>query len=152
MKGVKRLGVCLAIILALGGVAKATSVGGVAGVDPTGIWIFTVLSELPLTTDLDLRAAVGLATGDLAGLMLVTGSLLYHWVTAPVDPFFGLGVGAALTPPPFTTGLVAEGTAGVRVLAADALVVFAEVRYLVRWSAEGITSGPIYEAGLEVRF
>jgi hypothetical protein len=152
MEGVKRLGVCLAIVLILGGVAAATSVGGAAGVDPTGIWIFTVLTELPLTTDLDLRAAVGLATGDLAGLMLVTGSVLYHWMMAPVDPFLGLGVGAALTPPPFTTGLVIEGTAGIRVLPVEMLAVFAEVRYLVRWSAEGITSGPIYEAGLEVRF
>jgi hypothetical protein len=88
----------------------------------------------------------------MAGLMLITGSVLYHQVFPPVDPFVGLGVGVALTPPPFTTGLVIEGAAGLRILPLESVVLFAQVRYLVRWLSGGITSGPIYEAGLEVRF
>jgi hypothetical protein len=107
---------------------------------------------LPVSPDVDVRVEIGMATGDMAGLMLITGSVLYHQVFAPVDPFVGLGVGVALTPPPFTTGLVIEGAAGLRVLPLESVVLFAQVRYLVRWLSGGITSGPIYEAGLEVRF
>lgn len=146
------IAVSLAILSIVGGVAGATSVGFAVGLDPTGVLLLNALTELPVSPDVDVRVEIGMATGDMAGLMLITGSVLYHQVFAPVDPFVGLGVGVALTPPPFTTGLVIEGAAGLRVLPLESVVLFAQVRYLVRWLSGGITSGPIYEAGLEVRF
>ena len=152
MTRAKCIAVCLAILSIVGGVAGATTVGFAVGLDPTGIFLLNALTELPVSPDLDVRAEIGVATGDVAGLMLITGSVLYHQVFPPVDPFVGLGVGVALTPPPFTTGLVIEGAAGLRILPLESVVLFAQVRYLVRWLGDGIMSGPIYEAGLEVRF
>ncbi|MCX6091934.1 MAG: hypothetical protein NTX23_03590 [Candidatus Bipolaricaulota bacterium] len=170
------IGCFLAIVMILGGAAHATSVGLAAGLDPTGILLVNALTELPISSDFDLRAEVGFATGDMAGLMLVTASVLGHHAFGPsigptvatvtggdstlfirpispaIDPFLGLGVGVVLTPPPFSTGLVLEGAAGVRLLPVDAVALFAQVRYLVRWLNDGFTSGPVYEAGLEVRF
>ena len=153
MTRAKCIAVSLAILSIVGGVAGATTVGFAVGLDPTGIFLLNALTELPVSPDIDVRAEIGMATGDMAGLMLITGSILYHQVFPPVDPFVGLGVGVALTPPPpFTTGLVIEGMAGVRPWPVDIVALFAPVRYLVRWLSGGITSGPIYEAGLEVRF
>jgi len=152
MTRAKCIAVSLAILSIVGGVAGATTVGFAVGLDPTGIFLLNALTELPVSPDLDVRAEIGVATGDMAGLMLIMGSVLYHQVFPPVDPFVGLGVGVALTPPPFTTGLVIEGAAGLRILPLESVVLFAQVRYLVRWLGDGITSGPIYEAGLEVRF
>lgn len=152
MTRAKCIAVSLAILSIVGGVAGATTVGFAVGLDPTGIFLLNALTELPVSPDLDVRAEIGVATGDMAGLMLITGSVLYHQVFPPVDPFVGLGVGVALTPPPFTTGLVMEGAAGLRILPLESVVLFAQVRYLVRWLGDGITSGPVYEAGLEVRF
>jgi len=152
MTRAKCIAVSLAILSIVGGVAGATTVGFAVGLDPTGIFLLNALTELPVSPDVDVRAEIGVATGDMAGLMLITGSVLYHQVFPPVDPFVGLGVGVALTPPPFTTGLVIEGAAGLRILPLESVVLFAQVRYLVRWLSGGITSGPIYEAGLEVRF
>jgi hypothetical protein len=146
------IGSLLAIVMILGGAANATSIGLAVGLDPTGILLVSALTEMPVSPDFDVRAEVGIATGDMAGLMLITASALAHHTFEPVDPFAGLGVGVALTPPPFSTGLVLEGVAGVRFVPLDALVVFGEVRYLVRWRNDGFTSGPVYEAGLEVRF
>jgi hypothetical protein len=146
------IGSILAILFLLGGTAHATSVGLTAGLDPTGILLINAITELPVSPDFDLRAEVGFATGDVAGLMLITGSILGHRLFEPFDPFLGLGVGIALTPPPFTTGLVVEGSAGVRLAPLDGLLLLCEVRYLVRWLEEGFTSGPVYEAGLEVQF
>ena len=152
MTRVRCIAVSLAILSIAGGVAGATSVGFAVGLDPTGIFLLNALTELPVSPDLDVRAEIGVATGEMAGLMLITGSVLYHQIFPPVDPFVGLGVGVALTPPPFTTGLVIEGAAGLRILPLESVVLFAQVRYLVRWLGDGIMSGPIYEAGLEVRF
>jgi len=152
MTRAKCIAVCLAILSIVGGVAGATTVGFAVGLDPTGIFLLNALTELPVSPDLDVRAEIGVATGEMAGLMLITGSVLYHQVFPSVDPFVGLGVGVALTPPPFTTGLVIEGAAGLRILPLESVVLFAQVRYLVRWLGDGIMSGPIYEAGLEVRF
>jgi hypothetical protein len=152
MTRAKCIAVSLAILSLVGGVADATTVGFAVGLDPTGIFLLNALTELPVSPNFDVRAEIGMATGDMAGLMLITGSVLYHQVFPPVDPFVGLGVGVALTPPPFTTGLVIEGSAGLRVLPLESVVLFAQVRYLVRWLSGGITSGPLYEAGLEVRF
>ena len=152
MTRAKCIAVSLAILSIVGGVAGATTVGFAVGLDPTGIFLLNALTELPVSPDVDVRAEIGVATGDMAGLMLITGSVLYHQVFPPIDPFVGLGVGVALTPPPFTTGLVIEGAAGLRVLPLESVVLFAQVRYLLRWLSGGITSGPVYEAGLEVRF
>ncbi len=147
------LGSAVAVLcLAIAGGAHATNVGMTAGFDPTGILLVNALTELPVSPDFDLRAEVGIATGDMAGLMLITGLVLGHRTFGPADPFLGLGAGVALTPPPFTTGLVVEGAAGVRVALFDGLALLAEVRYLVRWLEDGFTSGPVYEAGLEVQF
>ncbi len=146
------IGGLVAIVMILGGAAHATSVGLAVGLDPTGITLINALTELPISADFDVRAEVGIATGDMAGLMLITGSILAHHAFEPVDPFAGIGIGVALTPPPFSTGLVLEGVAGVRLVSLDALVVFGQVRYLVRWLDDGFSSGPVYEAGLEVRF
>ncbi len=152
MTRAKCIAISLAILSIVGGVAGATTVGFAVGLDPTGIFLLNALTELPVSPDLDVRAEIGVATGEMAGLMLITGSVLYHQVFPSVDPFVGLGVGVALTPPPFTTGLVIEGAAGLRILPLESVVLFAQVRYLVRWLGDGIMSGPIYEAGLEVRF
>jgi hypothetical protein len=146
------IAVSLAILSIAGGVAGATSVGFAVGLDPTGVLLLNALTELPMSPDVDVRVEIGVATGDMAGLMLITGSALYHRIFPPVDPFVGLGVGVALTPPPFTTGPVIESVAGLRILPFESVVLFAQVRYLVRWLSGGITSGPVYEAGLEVRF
>jgi hypothetical protein len=146
------IAISLAILSIVGGAAGATSVGFAVGLDPTGLLLLNALAEMPVSPDLDVRVEIGVATGDMAGLMLITGSVLYHQVFPPIDPFVGLGIGAALTPPPFTTGLVIEGIAGLRILPIEFVVLFAEVRYLVRWLSDGITSGPVYEAGLEVQF
>lgn len=142
----------LSLLVGLGVAGQATSVGLAAGLDPTGVILFSALTEMPVSANFDLRAEVGIATGDMAGLMLITGGLVAHQEFAPVDPFLALGAGVALTPPPFTTGLVLEGSAGVRILPLDAFALFAQVRFLVRWLADGFTAGPVYEAGLEVRF
>jgi hypothetical protein len=143
---------CLAVLFFLGGAAHATGIGLAAGVDPTGVFLVSALTELPMSPTFDVRVEFGIATGDMAGLMLITGTVLAHQVFRPLDPYLGLGGGVALTPPPFTTGLVIEGAAGVRLVPRDAVLLFGEVRYLVRWSSDGVTSGPVYEAGLEVRF
>jgi hypothetical protein len=152
MTRAKCIAVSLAILSTVGGVAGATTVGFAVGLDPTGIFLLNALTELPVSPDLDVRAEIGVATGDMTGLMLITGSVLYHQIFPPVDPFVGLGFGVALTPPPFTTGLVIDGAAGLRILPLESVVLFAQVRYLVRWLGDGITSGPIHEAGSEVLF
>jgi hypothetical protein len=142
----------VSILIGLGFAAQATSVGLAVGMDPTGILLINALTEMPVAPHLDVRAEVGIATGDMAGLMLITGALLAHQEFGPIDPFLGLGAGVALTPPPFTTGLILEGAAGVRLVPLDAFLLFAQVRFLVRWLDDGFTAGPVYEVGLEVRF
>jgi len=142
----------LSILIGLGCAAEATSVGLAVGLDPTGVLLFDALTEMPVSANVDLRAEVGVATGDMAGLMLITGSVLAHQEFGPIDPFVGLGAGVALTPPPFTTGLVLEGAVGARIAPLDLLFLFGQVRLLVRWVEDGVTAGPLYEAGFEVRF
>lgn len=141
----------LATIL-LGVSTSATTIGFALGFDPTGLLLVSALTETAITDSLELRAEAGIATSEVAGLMVATGSILYHYPIPPIDPFVGIGVGTALTPPPFSTGVVLEGIAGVRVVPFEPVSFFGQIRYLVRWSGEGVSTGPIYEAGVQLRF
>jgi len=142
----------LVATLFLGSGAAATTIGLGFGFEPTGLLIISALTETSITESLDLRAEAGIATDEIAGLMLATATILYHVPVPPVDPFLGIGFGAALTPPPFSTGVVAEGVAGLRVVPFEPICLYGQVRYLIRWSGAGITTGPIYEAGIQLRF
>jgi hypothetical protein len=142
----------LMAVLALGWAAGATTVGIGVGIDPTNILLFNAITEMPVVPNLDLRAEIGVATGDFAGLFLATTTLLYHQVFQAIDPFIGAGVGAALTPPPYTTGLVFEGVTGLRIVPVEPLSLLLQIRYLVRWAGTSWTSGPVYEAAVQVRF
>jgi len=132
--------------------ATATAVGIGIGFDPTGLMIFGAQTEVPLGESLDMRAQVGFATQEIAGLMLASVGIFAHRVFEPIDPYIGIGVGAAITPPPFSTGITLEGTAGVRVIAFEPVCLFLQAHYLLRWSPGGWTSGPIYEGGIQVHF
>ena len=143
-------GVLGAILLGVG--ATATSIGVGLGLDPTGLLIVSAMTETAVTDSLDLRAEAGIATDEVAGLMVATGTLLYHYPIPPVDPFVGIGAGVAMTPPPFSTGVVIEGVAGVRAILFEPVALYGQIRYLIRWSGAGITTGPIYEAGVQIRF
>jgi len=132
--------------------ATATTIGIALGLDPTGLLLINALTETPINESLELRAEVGLATNEIAGLMLATATLLYHQTFDVLDPFFGVGLGAAVTPLPYTTGLVIEGVGGLRVIPMDQFSLFLQARYLVRWSNGGWTAGPLYEAGVQLRF
>ena len=143
-------GVLVVILLGVG--ASATSIGVGFGFDPTGLLIISALTETAITDLIDLRAEAGIATDEIAGLMVATGTLLYHYPIPPIDPFVGIGGGVALTPPPFSTGVVVEGVAGVRVIPFEPVALYGQIRYLIRWSGAGITTGPIYEVGVQLRF
>jgi hypothetical protein len=130
----------------------SSGVGLSAGIDPTGLWLLGALTELSVTEFLDLRAQIGFATQEIEGLMLATISVLPHYVIPPIDLFVGLGVGTALTPPPFSTGLIVEGSAGVRLAPADVVSIVLQARYLLRWTAGTWTSGPIFEGSILINF
>jgi len=130
----------------------ASGVGAVAGIDPTGLWLIGAMTELSVTEFFDLRAQIGFATQDIAGLMLVSLSALPHIVVEPIDLFAGLGVGVALTPPPFSTGLVIEGAAGIRLIPADVVSIVLQARYLLRFTGGIWTSGPVFEGGILINF
>jgi len=131
--------------------ASAT-VGLAIGYEPSGLMVFSAITETHINESIDLRAEAGLATNEIAGLMLATGTILYRYPMPPVEPYIGLGGGIAMTPPPFTTGIVAEAVGGVRIMATEAIVLFGQVRYLVRWSEGQVWPGPVFEAGLQFRF
>ncbi|MGD9676313.1 MAG: hypothetical protein AB7V19_06480 [Candidatus Bipolaricaulia bacterium] len=143
------MGWLAAVTLAVG----AATAGIAVGVDPTGLWLVHATTETALSSSFDLRAEVGFAvSGGLSGLMLATASLLFHVPTPSVDPFAGLGVGAALTPPPFTSALVLEAVGGVRIPVLRPVGLLAQARYLIRGSAAGWSAGPVFEAGVYVQF
>jgi len=151
----KRLtGLCIIVtVLALGLCASAeTSVGLALGLDPTGLLIISAVTEMQISGDFDLRAEAGIATDEIAGLMLATATMLYHFPLDVFDPFLGIGGGFALTPPPYSTGAVVEAVGGVRIVPFEPVAVFGQIRFLVRWSGAGVTTGPIYEAGVQIRF
>jgi len=130
----------------------SSGVGLTAGLDPTGLWLIGAVTELSITEIFDLRAQIGFAVQEIEGLMLASLSILPHWPMPPIDPFAGVGVGVALTPPPFSTGLIVEGVAGMRLVPADIVSVILQARYLVRWTAGNWTAGPIYEGGILINF
>ena len=129
-----------------------SGVGVVAGIDPTGLWLIGAMTELSITEIIDVRAQIGFATQEIEGLMLASLSVLPHVVVPPIDLFAGLGVGIALTPPPFSTGLVVEGAAGIRLIPADVVSIILQARYLLRWTGGIWTSGPVFEGGILINF
>ena len=133
--------------------ASSASAGLGVGVEPTGLWIVSAMAETAIAESLDLRAEVGFAVSEgIAGLMLATTSILFHVPVPPIDPYAGLGVGAALTPPQYTSAIVFEAVGGVRIPLFEPVGLLAQARYLVRWSTAGWTMGPVFEAGLFVLF
>ncbi len=126
----------------------SSGVGVSAGLDPTGLWLIGALTELSITDFIDLRAQIGFATQEIEGLMLASVSILPHMSLPPIDPFVGVGVGIALTPPPFSTGLVVEGVAGIRLVPTNVVSIMLQARYLLRWTEGILTSGPIFEGGI----
>jgi len=138
--------------LAASGAAYGASAGITLGFDPTGLFVWGALTQTAVAETLDLRAQVAFTTSDAAGLLLATASVVAHPVWKPLQPFAGLGVGAAITPPPFASGLVLEAVGGLRVLTTSRVSLVFQARWLFRWSDAGVTSGPLFEAGIEVRF
>jgi len=148
-----RISIGLISSLILFGLAATASTAGIGvGLDPTGLLLISALTEIPLTEWLDLRVQVGFSTDQVEGLMLAGADLLVHHVAPPVDPYIGVGIGGAITPPPFTTGFVVEGLAGVRVVAFEPVLLFLQARYLLRYSGGIWTTGPIYEGGIQIGF
>ena len=151
----KRAAASLVFLLAIGLIgagAQAVAIGFGVGYETSGLILVSALAETLINRSIDLRAQVGFAASGIAGLMLVTMDLLGHWSIPLLDPYIGLGIGAALTPPPFSTGVIAEGIAGMRVPAPNVVQLFLQVRYLVRWSSVGWNAGPVFEGGFLARF
>ncbi len=145
----------LAVLLGVGlvGVSlQAVTIGFGIGYEVSGLILVSALTETPINEWIDVRAQVGFATPDIAGLMLVTMDLLTHWLIPPLDPYLGLGIGAALTPPPFSTGLVVEGVVGLRAAPFNVVQLFLQARHVLRRSDTGWNTGPVFEGGLLVRF
>jgi hypothetical protein len=132
--------------------ASASTAGVGVGLDPTGLLLISALAEMPVGEILDLRAQVGFSTDQVEGLMLAGIDLIAHQTYPPVEPYIGVGVGAAITPPPFTTGMVFEGVAGARVVAFEPLLLFLQARLVLRYSGGIWTTGPVYEGGIQIRF
>jgi len=148
-----RVSIAAVIGLILFGWVVAASTAGIGvGLDPTGLLLISALAEMPLGESLDLRVQVGFSTDQIEGLMLAGADLLVHHVFPPVDPYIGVGIGGAITPPPFTTGFVVEGVAGARVAAFEPVLLFLQARYLLRYSGGVWTTGPIYEGGIQIGF
>ncbi len=151
----KWVGITLTILLAVALVGvglHAVSIGVGVGYEISGLILISALTEMPISETLDVRAQLGFATPDIAGLMLVTVDILTHWLMPPIDPYVGLGIGVALTPPPYSTGLVVEGVGGLRVAPIDGLQLSLQVRYLLRKAGNGWHAGPVFEGGVLLQF
>ncbi len=142
----------LIILVAVGLGLRAATFGVGIGYEVSGLVLLGALTETPINPLIDIRAQIGFATPGIAGLMLVTMDLLAHWPFPPFDPYLGLGIGAALTPPPFSTGLVVEAVGGTRIAPLDVVQFFIQARYILRWSGAGWNAGPVFESGLLVEF
>ena len=129
----------------------ATQLGIGIGLDPTGVLLIGALAEISFGNLLDLRAQLGVATQNMAGLLMLGGAVLLHQQFPPFDPYIGGGIGLALTPG-FSTGFTAEGLVGTRVALFGPTGAFLQVRIVARLSEIGWTAGPLYEAGLLLSF
>lgn len=145
-------GLLIGLIALISAPAAASGFGFTAGFEPTGLWILGATTELSVIEFVDVRAQIGFATQQIEGLMLATLSAVPHWLMPPVDPFIGFGLGVALTPPPYSTGIVVEGSAGVRLVPADVVSILLQARYLMRWTGTSWTSGPVFEGGILINF
>jgi len=152
MKGVVA---SLVLLLAIGWIAigvHAVTIGVGVAYELTGLVFVGALTETSINESIDVRANVGFAVSDIAGLMLVMIDVVRHWAVPPLDPYLGVGIGAALTPPPFSSGLVVEGVVGLRAKLSPVVQLFLQARYLLRKSGGGWNDGPLFEGGLLVRF
>jgi hypothetical protein len=131
----------------------ATSVGLGGGFDPTGLFFMGALVEIPIAEWIDLRTQMSIAlNSDITGLMLVNISALAHQRIEFFDPFLGMGIGVALTPRGYSVGFTVNGLAGVRIALFAPISAFLNVHYVMRFTEEGLSTGPIYEAGLRATF
>jgi hypothetical protein len=144
-------GLILLVVGPWSAMATPLSVGLGVGYDPTGIFLINVLTEQALQENLDVRVEVGLATGNIVGLMVLSGNLLLHQPLLVLDPFAGAGLGLAVTRVP-SVGVTLEGILGTRIVPSMPFGAYAEVRYILRLSTTGFSAGPVYEAGLFVSF
>jgi hypothetical protein len=145
-------GLLIGLIALISAPAAASGFGFTAGFEPTGLWILGAMTELSVIEFIDVRAQIGFATQQIEGLMLATLSVVPHWLMPPVDPFVGIGMGVALTPPPYSTGIVVEASGGVRLVPADVVSILLQARYLMRWTGTAWTAGPVFEGGILINF
>jgi len=153
MRGFSVLIAVVLVLAALTVPVAAISLGLGGGLDPSGLYFASILTEAPVGEFFGLRAELSVALpSNLAGLMVVSGGGFAHYPMAPFDPFLGLGIGAALTPDDYSLGLLVEGVAGSHIALFPPLSAFVDVRYIVRFTSQAITAGPLYEAGLSLSF
>ncbi len=132
---------------------STASVGLGGGFDPTGLFFMGALIEIPMAEWIDLRTQMSIAlNSDITGLMLVNISALAHRPIEFFDPFLGMGIGVALTPRGYSVGFTVNGLAGVRIALFEPVSAFLDVHYVLRFTEEGLSHGPIYEAGFRATF
>ncbi|MEA1870699.1 MAG: hypothetical protein U9N00_00675 [Candidatus Bipolaricaulota bacterium] len=148
------LALLLLVFLTASGISgSATSVGLGGGFDPTGLLFMGALIEIPVAEWADLRTQMSIAlNSDITGLMLIDVSALAHRPIEFFDPFLGMGIGVALTPRGYSVGFTVNGLAGVRIALFQPISAFLDVHYVIRFTEEGLSHGPIYEAGLRATF
>ena len=145
----------LAVFLVVGSVGvgmHAVTIGVSVGYEISGLVLVSALTETGINEAIDLRVQIGFATPNVSGLMVVTMDLLLHWLIPPLDPYIGLGIGAALTPPAFSTGVLGEAVAGLRAAPSNVVQLFLQARYVVRRTGIGWYAGPVLDGGLVVEF
>ncbi len=143
--------IAISLLLAAAGTGYSASIGIGAGLDPTGLIVFDVTSEVHFGDSLGLRAELGFSTINVEGLMLLGGLLFVHQPVEIFDPFAGGGIGVAVTKAD-GSALTIEGAIGTHVTLLDPVSAFIDVRYIARFTEYGINSGPLYEAGLALHF
>jgi hypothetical protein len=60
-------------------------------------------------------------------------------------------VGGRVDSHAYTSALVLEAGGRVRIVSFESFGLFAQARYLVRWSTDGWAAGPVFEAGAYLR-
>jgi len=68
--------------------AFPASLGVGVGLDPTGLILFNVTSDMTLGESFGFRAELGFSTIDVAGLMLIGGLLFVHQPIEFIGPLF----------------------------------------------------------------